>query len=175
MIRNLGAGGLSTRPPMSASMQAAMQQLAALDPDLLTAAVQTLAQLVNMSATQNSIALVVRNSDNTAGAQEIPLTNAGTYQLVIDASGNVTLASAPSVTPIRTSSLTLDATVAVGTVKQITFGTAMPDANYIVVPVMNGLAGSYAVVAGSQTANGYQVKITGLIVGTVSPVAIHTA
>ena len=156
---------------LSPAVQAALTALAAMDPDQLSANLALLNQLSTMNP--STIALLVRNADNTASTQELPLNTAGSFLVAIDGNGNVTFSPAPLVTPIRTNTLTLDATVAVGTVKTITMDVAMPDANYQVVPLMNGLAGGFALVPGSQTTTTYQVKVTGLIVGTVAAIAIH--
>ena len=142
------------------------------NPDLLSQIVQTILEIAAMPPT--SFALLIRNADNTQGVQELPLT-AGTFQITVDATGVASLTTAPAVTPatpIRTNDLTLDATAAVGAVKTITFASAMPDTNYVVIPQMNGLAGGIAIVAGSQTTTTYQVKVTALIVGTITLVAI---
>ena len=154
--------------PASSTGAALLAQLAALSASQLS----NLASLINlMSTTPASFILSIRNSDQTSGNQELSLTTAGTYQLAVDGNGNLTLSTPPPVPRVET--LTLDATVLIGTVKTVNLTTPFPDANYEVLVAMRGLAGAVQVVPGSQTAGSFQVKITAVVVGTIAFPLIH--
>ena len=165
MISSLGGRG--TSPSLSPAMQAAMAQLAALDPDLLSAAVQTLARLAHMP---NPILLVsTRAADGTQSQADVTLSPG--QMLTADASGNLITQPIPTAPAIRVGDFALTAAAnPIGSTGTVTFSSPMPDAGYVLEIDYNGLAGLIKTI---KSAAGFTYTVVNLLSGTPSYFAVQ--
>ena len=152
---------------LSPAMRTLVAGLTALTPQQTT----NLSSLLTLMATPNAVIFGVRMSDNTANTQELPLTTAGAYLLNVAVDGTVSLVGG---TPPQIIDVALDATMLVGATKSVPLPVSYNDANYSVVFQMNGLAGGVALLNdATKTKDGFKLKITGLVVGTITAIVIH--